>query len=109
MSDGLLISRREFLEFLFIPVVSNLYGSPLEQHWQLTHTLDHGHLILVGGFPTFEVGSVSVAVLAVEVLRKRLVIMVVRVGVGGFELGDRSVESGDMFFEVGSNGLVGQV
>lgn len=75
----------------------------------VTHTLNHGHLVLVGGFTTFEVGSVSVAVLAIEVLRERLVIMVVRVGVGGFEFGDRSVESGDMFFEVGSDSLVGQI
>lgn len=81
----------------------------LEKRSAMTHTLNHGHLVLVGGFPTLEVGSVSVAVLAVEVLRERVVVMVVGVGVGRFELGDRSVESGDVFFEVRSDGLVGQI
>lgn len=68
-----------------------------------TYTLNHGHLVFVGGFATFRVRAVSVAVLAVEVSLYRKLLLA-----GGLDFGNRGVEIGDMFFEERCDGLVGQ-
>lgn len=65
-----------------------------------TYALDHSHLVLVGGLPTFRVWSVSVAVLAVVLLLPRWLVWV-----GGLDLGDGGVQARDMFPKEGSNCL----
>lgn len=68
-----------------------------------TYTLDHGHLVLVGGLSTFRVGSMSVAVLAVILFLPRWLVRV-----GRLDFGYRGVQARDMFPEEGRNCLADQ-